>query len=158
MLLREQSVYDTFLLPFLLQQLQQRLLNLRHINRLGNMTVHACIKGVLLVLLKGIRRHRHNRDRGLLFIGKAPDSLRRLIAVHMRHLHVHENQVIGACRLLLHAADALHAILDALHHKSHAAKNIQRNLCVQVIILGQQNVLALERLLIFLRQLFLLRP
>ena len=120
------------------------------------MTVHACINGVPLILLKCIRRHRHNRNRRLLLIGKAPDGLRRLIAVHMRHLHIHENQVIGTCRLRLHAAYALHAVLDALHHKSHAAKDIQRNLCVQIVILGQQDVLALERLLILLRQLFLL--
>ncbi len=46
------------------------------------------------ILCKCIRCHRNDRNASLLLIRKPPDRPRCLVAVHDRHLDIHQNQII----------------------------------------------------------------
>ena len=120
------------------------------------MAVHACRQGPLSVLSEGVGRHGHDGDSCLLFVVKSADSLRCLVAVHLRHLHVHKNQVIRACRLLLQRAYALSAVLHALHLQAHVPQDEQCDFCVEVVVLCQQDALALDELCALRTRVFLL--
>ena len=62
----------------------------------GYKAVHAGFQGQLAVLLKGVGRHGDDGDPRLGRIVQLADELGRLVAVHGRHLDVHEDHVIGS--------------------------------------------------------------
>ena len=64
------------------------------------MLVHASIHGSLAVFFKRIRSHRYNRDILEVIVAQRPNLASGFEAIHHRHLHIHQNQVIGA--LLCH--------------------------------------------------------
>ena len=63
----------------------------RRIDRLGDVIVHARGETALALLHRGVRRHRDDRQRRKARIGA--QLRRRLIAVHLRHLEVHQHDV-----------------------------------------------------------------
>ena len=103
------------------------------------MRVHARLQRLALILFKGVGGHRDNREIRFGRIGQCADAPRRFIAVHARHLHIHQHQfeVVG-----LRALDALHrfrAVTDRLHGEAGFFQNGLRDFAVQFVILHQQN-------------------
>ena len=64
------------------------------------MSVHAAFSGHSPILLKGVSRQSDNGDVMKKGVVQASDYLGSLIAVHGRHLDIHQNYGISA-RLLL---------------------------------------------------------
>ena len=60
------------------------------------MPIHARIFCLLAVVVKGVGRHGNNRNRFHIVTGERADLNSRRTAVHHRHLHIHENQIVGA--------------------------------------------------------------
>src|SRR6266700_659437 len=61
--------------------------------RFGNVVIHSCLKTTLTVSSHSMRCHGDNRNMGttyLFFLANLPCHCQ---AVHLRHLHVHEDQV-----------------------------------------------------------------
>ena len=78
-----------------LPRLVHDLFQLQRVQRLGQMAVHAGLQTALPVAGAGIGRQGHDRDappRGGFFL---PDRPGRFQTVHLGHLHVHEDQVVG---------------------------------------------------------------
>ena len=57
------------------------------------MTVHACFISLLHIFFERVRRDSNDRDPSHRSV-QSPDRLRRFIAVHHRHLHVHQYGVV----------------------------------------------------------------
>ena len=64
---------------------------------LGEVAVHSSAQAAFAVAGHGVGRHRHDADAlaGILFA--AADFLGGLEPVHLRHLHIHENDVEARC-------------------------------------------------------------
>ena len=63
---------------------------------LGDVGVHARGDAVLYVVGEGVGRHRDDGDGLAERVSAAADGLRRLVAVHVRHLNVHQDGVVFA--------------------------------------------------------------
>ena len=98
-----------------------------HIQRLRQMIVHPRVLAPEDILGKGVGRHRDDRDLFRIGAVHGADRFCRLIAIHIGHLHIHEDDgilPIGGIRHLFHggrdeANDLGVSIL--------AAKRIDRN-------------------------------
>src|SRR5687768_2152672 len=66
---------------------------LRRRERFGEIFVEARIEAALTVLGHGMRGDRDDRDVPLRHELRAPDGRRRLEAVHLRHLDVHQDEI-----------------------------------------------------------------
>ena len=65
-----------------------------------------------------------------------PQPARGLQAVHDRHLHVHQHQVVG------HSAGPLHGPLtigNHIHVHAHLAQEFLRHLLIELVVLHQQH-------------------
>ena len=82
------------------------------------MAIHPCRQCIIHILLECIRRHGKNRDSCLPLVGQATDISRRLIAIHMGHLDIHQNQVIAS------------------------GKQRDDNLCIELVVLREQDMAA----------------
>lgn len=67
-----------------------------HVDGLGDVGVHARGDAVLYVVGEGVGRHRDDGDGLAERVSAAADGLRRLVAVHVRHLNVHQDGVVFA--------------------------------------------------------------
>lgn len=72
----------------------KRILELIHGNRFGKMSVHSGQPGPFGVLGKGVGCHGNDGQFLDAVHMAAADCLGRVIAVHYRHLYVHENHII----------------------------------------------------------------
>ena len=82
--------------------------------------VHAGVEAACLVFGEGIRRHRD--DRLCRTRGQGTDAAGGFEAVHARHLHVHQHEVIGAAR---DGSDGLLAILGDIDLESDIARAVR---------------------------------
>ena len=80
-----------------LQPAFQNIIQLIHIQRFCDMSIHACIFGQLYIFCKSIGSHGNNRQFSL-FTRKAPDCCGCLITIHDRHLDIHKNKIIQVFR------------------------------------------------------------
>ena len=105
-------------------------------NGFGQVTVEAGRQTALAVALHGVGRQ--GEDRYVPFASRfaQPDRLNRFEAVHLRHLHVHENDVeltgVECIERLAAVGCDDHGMSDPLQH-------VDSHLLVHVMILGQQN-------------------
>ena len=109
------------------------------------MAVHARIQAGLYIVGKDVGRHGNDR-RALVgaFALKRADAAGSFQTVHLRHHHVHQNRVVGAGRGVL---DGLQRLLAVGHSGDLRALFLQQrhgDLSVQLIVLGQQQVQALQ--------------
>ena len=107
------------------------------------MGVHADGEGFLAVFVEGVGRHGDDGDSAAA-IRQIADELRRLIAVHVGHLDVHEDGIIIARRVGFECLDAEFTVGSALHGKAALFQNGHDDLCVEVVVLGQQDAAAPE--------------
>lgn len=81
-----------------------------HVDGLGDVGVHARGDAVLYVVGEGVGRHRDDGDGLAERVSAAADGLRRLVAVHVRHLNVHQDGVVFAGLDHLEGLDKLRAV------------------------------------------------
>ena len=103
---------------FLFQRFFQHLQQVRDIQRLCDVAVHARIQGVLLVLLKGVGGHGKNGDACLAGVGQSADTPGGFVAVHPGHLDVHQNQVVLPGHGLLHLFHCFNAVSGGIHKEA----------------------------------------
>ena len=91
----------------------------RQLQRLGEVVVHPGRQAPFPVALHRVGRHRDDGDpTGRAF--QAPDLARRRIAVHVRHLAIHEDHVVGV------AAETIQGLPAAGGHVDPATELGQR--------------------------------
>ena len=109
------------------------------------MPVHAGIQRSLHILCKGIRCHRNNRNlQGIGAIYESADRRSGLIAVHLRHHDVHQDDIKGSRRILRKGVNCLPSVRRPGHVSAQPLQLNRGNLRVQVIVLRQQNLYARE--------------
>ena len=57
-------------------------------------------------------------------------------AVHHRHLHVHQDQIVGA---VVHLFQSLGTVLSHVHHQAGLAQQLTGDLLVDLVVLDQQH-------------------
>jgi len=122
---------------FLRQPFGQRLSQLLRGHRLGHVVVHARLQAALAVALHGVRRHGDHRDK-VVDAGEPPaaDHAGGLYAVQLRHLHVHQHQVVGQGFQRL---QRLRAVSHRVGAQAQLFKDAQRHLLVGDIVFRQQD-------------------
>ena len=113
-------------------------------NRLGQKAVHAAIECPLSLLLEHVSRHGNDRDGGARRVLQRTDALGGGAAVHDRHLHIHQHQIIAA---RVRGADLFHrdrAVLGGIDQKTVLVQDCNRDLAVQLVILDQQDMPSAE--------------
>src|SRR4029434_161012 len=103
-MLRGRSLLPSSVLPRL--HLAQRLDETLDAYRLGELVVHARGEALLAVALHRVRRHRHDA-RAIVRFTARDDAARGFEPVHLRHLNVHQHDVVD---LALHAFDGFDAV------------------------------------------------
>ena len=116
------------------QPAQQRGKELRGVDRLGHMVVHARGQAGGTVLAEGIGRHREDRC-GRMGRLRA-DALRCFQAVHEWHLHVHQDQVVGVVQSQF---DSDRTVVGERDFHADEAQQFDRHLLVHRVVLGQQH-------------------
>jgi hypothetical protein len=112
------------------------------VHGLGRVAVHPGRKAAGDVLLIGVCRHRDNRNLPASAALHGPDRRGRLIPVHDRHVDIHQDRVefpVAGGREQIHA---LLAVFRANDSDAPAAQNGAGDLCVDGIVLDQQNFLS----------------
>ena len=104
------------------------------------MSVHSFCQCLFSVFLKCIGCHSYDWNTGFLLICQSSDCLSCLISIHVRHLNVHKDQIIGFCRFLFHPCHTLNSILNTINYKSHILQDKLCDFRIQLIILSQQNM------------------
>jgi hypothetical protein len=94
------------------------------------------------VLGEGVGRHRHDRHR--LPARQLADAAGGLGAVHAGHLHVHQDQVEGLLRHLLHG---LQPVGRRRHLQAHVSQQVLHHLAVDGFVFDQQHLPASVALL-----------
>ena len=110
-----------------------------HVERLGDVLIHAGILGTDDVFGEGIRRHGEDRKCFGIPLGKAADRSGGFIAIHDRHLDIHEDELVVARWMggdLVNAVLSIHCRLDigACHFEE-----LLRDFTVQGIILDDKD-------------------
>jgi hypothetical protein len=110
----------------------------RGINRFRHVTVHARLQALLPFLHRGVGRHgndwkaRESRVR--------PDLPGRLVAIHFRHLQVHQHHVkIRRRWLVQQLADRLQAVVSHLNRRTHSLQQLHSDLLVDLVVFRQKN-------------------
>jgi hypothetical protein len=117
--------------------LAQHRLELVGRHRLGDVVVHAGLEALLAVALHGARGHRDDRDAAGAARLALADLARRLVAVHPRHLAVHQHGVVAAARA---GRERLLAVLGELDAEAQLLEDLGRDLLVDLVVLGHQHV------------------
>ena len=117
---------------------------LLRIEGFGDMSVHAGGQGFPHVLLIGVGAHGNDRQPLRIFGAKAADLLRCLIAVHDRHLDIHQHRVVAARRRILDLVDGDLAVLGIVDLKAGFLEYRGRDHAVHLVVLGKQQPFARE--------------
>ena len=99
--------------------------------------VYAGVKAFFYIFLEHVRRHGNDRNGRRLRKVQRPDYSRGLQPVHVRHLHVHEDQVIaaGTCGKGL---NRLSAVPDRVYCQMCRLKQGHGYFQIDVNIVGKQ--------------------
>ena len=106
------------------------------------MAVHSDIQRILLILFKCIGGHGHNGDRRLLFIRERTNPPSCFITVHLRHLNVHQNQVVPVGRSRINLFNGDLSVSRGIHLKARFCKKHRCNLQIQLVVLDHQKILS----------------
>ena len=118
------------------RQCREQFINL---DWLRDMTIHSGCKSISLIFFKCICCHCNDRYVCFILIWQASDCLCCFITVHFRHLNIHQDHIICACRHFFYLIYTLNAILHTLCLKTGTFKYCLSNLCIQIIILCQKD-------------------
>ena len=95
-----------------------------------------------LILFKCIGGHGHNGDRRLLFIRERTNPPSCFITVHLRHLDIHQDQVIPAGRSRFDLFNGNLSVSRSIHLKARFFKKRRCDLQIQFVILDYQKLLS----------------
>ena len=84
------------------------------------MSIHAGSHAFLDVFVKSVGRHRDDRQSGLRRIRQRTDGRGSLIAIHFRHVDIHQDEIESVFRLLADKIERLLSIMRADHLNSAA--------------------------------------
>ena len=113
------------------------------VNRLGNVIVHPGGDAGGTLLERGMRGHGDDRQRRETAVGT--DVRRRLIAIHLGHLQIHEDHVVGGrVRPPQQRLDGFAAVVRDVHRGAGAFEQFDGDLLVDVVVLGQKDARAEE--------------
>ena len=104
-------------------------------DRLRDVVVHAGREARLAILGQRVRRHRDDVRAALLRPALA-DPARGVEAVELRHLHVHQDDVV---RLPLERLDRLEAVRRDVGAVAEPLEQAERDLLVHRVVLGEQD-------------------
>ena len=108
------------------------------VDRLGDVVVHAGGQTLLRIALHGVGGHGDDRHVGPAAV-QAPDRGGRLEPVHLRHLDVHEDEIVGKIADRLDRFPAVGGDIDAVAQLGDQAGG---DLLVDLIVLGHQDAQA----------------
>ena len=108
------------------------------------MSVHAGIHALSNVFRERVRRHGDDRDGRRPRILQFADRPRGLESVHLRHLDIHKDQGIFSFFRLLHLFHTDAAVFGALRRDSEHVEHGGNDLPVDVVILRDEDVQALQ--------------
>ena len=108
------------------------------------MPVHPRFKRRLPVLIKGVCRHCNDRNTRDLLIFKTSDPSCCFISVHDRHLDIHQNQIVLSGSGSFKPLYGDRSVICHIDGKSCLFKNLHRDLLIQLVILNQEDLPALE--------------
>ena len=112
-------------------------------DRLGQVIVHSRFHAFFLVAFHGVGRHSNNRNVfNPAFFDQRADILGRLIAVHHRHLDIHQDNIELAFFRLLHGHLA---VLGNTDFKTKIAQHLFRHDPVNAVILHKKNAPAIKQ-------------
>ena len=112
----------------------QRGLQFANAHRLGDVIVHAGLQAFFAVAHQRVAGH--GNDARALFGGPAlADLARGFQAVHLRHLHIEEQDVVG---LLLQRLEDFHAVVGEVSAITQLVQDAQADLLVDGIVIGQE--------------------
>ena len=115
------------LLPRLHPALERREQGVR-VDRLGDVVVHAGVEAALALLHRGVRRHRDDRE--LREPRIRADLRRRLVAVHLGHLQVHQHDVVRRRRRPRPgASDGLSAVVGDRRRRAPTPSSSSTAIC-----------------------------
>ena len=114
-------------------------------DRFRDIVIHSRLKATIPVARHGVSRHSHDRHLPELIAGRYPaapqfagtNGLRRLQAIHDRHLHVHQHQIEV---LIVKQSQCFLAIRSNKHLVTSGLKKSLRKLLIDQIVFGQKNV------------------
>ena len=119
--------------------LNQRTQQIRGSERLDETVVHACLAAFFVLSGEGIGGQ--GNDRGFLQAGILTQVAGRFVAVHDRHLAIHENavrQLVGDRR------QRLRAVVGGTHGYSGLLEHVAHDFLIEGHIVNQQNVQAFD--------------
>ncbi len=116
-----------------------------HLQRLAHVAVHARIQAGLYIVGKDVGGH-GNDGRALVraLALKGADAAGGLQTVHLGHHHVHKDGVISMRRGILHGLQRLLAVGHSGDLRALFLQQRHGNLGVQLVVLGQKEVQALQ--------------
>jgi hypothetical protein len=86
------------------------------VNGLGDVIVHSPIQTALPLLDRRVRRHGDNRRAMVSLLFPLANRCRGFKSVHLRHLHIHENEIVV---VLLDRLNRLHPIIRQIRLVTH---------------------------------------
>ena len=116
------------------QPFEQALIERFRINRFGQKVIHPRFKAIVPVFVEGVGRHRY--DGGLRSAGHFADRQCGVKAVHYRHLHVHQDQVVGRRAYLV---DGFPSVFGGVHLQADSVQEQLGHLKVEIHVIGQQD-------------------
>ena len=108
-------------------------------DRFGDVRVHPRREAPIAVRLHRIRRHRDDRE--VLEARVTADLAGGRHAVHHRHLHVHQHDVVPRSAYPL---ERHQSVLGQIHHEAGVAQQFAGHALVHIIVLHEQYARALE--------------
>ena len=123
------------------QLLEDHLEQQIRVNRFGSMFIHTRFETAFAIARHHIGRHGDNRQVSQPFDGT--DGAGRLQAVHQRHLHIHQHQVIG---VFLDHVQRLCAIVGETDLAAPVLQEVRCHFLIEQIVFNQQDSDATEML------------
>ena len=126
------------------QDLAQLLHKVADHDGFGQKAGHAAFQGIAAVFIECVGGHGKNRNLCQCRVAQCADLPGGGITVHDRHLHIHQHQIIAArcgSAYLFHRHGTVFRRIDP---EAVLAQDLLRDLTVQLVVLYQQDVPALE--------------
>lgn len=111
----------------------------RQLQRLGDVLIHADRLGGLYILGKGVGGHGDNRHTLAVIARAAADGAGRVVAIHPRHLNVHERHVVISVGAVSQTIHRLNAVPSAIDRQPAHFQQFCGNLGIELIVLYQQH-------------------
>ena len=105
---------------------------------------HPVLQCGLFIFIHRIGCHGNDRQMAHIRPGHGPDRSGCLIAIHDRHLHIHQDGIIVSLFHLLHHLHRIRAVWSRIHDETGLFQDFLRNLTVEFVILYEQNTLSVK--------------